>query len=88
MNESSNFNIKQELDLFMAVNGYFYSIEVFKENGVYYSKVMFWDEYDFEPNNYGTGVSNTLNYWGNYYEKNLEWNNYWWAVEIINKLWE
>ena len=85
--DGSNFDIKQELDLYMAVNWYFFSLEIFRQNDKLYTKVLFWDEYDFEPNSYGTWLSDTLNYWWNYYEKELDWNTYWWAVEIINELW-
>jgi len=98
--DDSNFNISQEFDLYMATNAYSFSISILKKNDKFYSKIMFWDEYDFEENTYWLAkvewktvsdiindtLSNNLNYLGNHYEKFQGWNNFWWAVEVINEL--
>jgi len=87
---SSSFDFKyyplDKLDLYMAVASYNYTLSIFKKNGVLYSKVTFWDEYDFEPNNYWSWVADTLNYLWNYYEKNLNGTPYNWTAEIIKPL--
>jgi len=90
-NSSSNkfpqvFTSFDKLDLFMAIASFNYSISVLRKEGKLYSIVKISDEYDFEPNNYWEGVSQTLNYWWNYHEKNLKGEPYKWKSIIIKPL--
>jgi len=77
------FTSLKKLDLYMAIASFDYSISIFKKNWELYSQVEFSDEYDFEPNNYWEWISETLNYWWNYHEKNLTWQPYKWKSIII-----
>ena len=75
-----------KLDLLMAIHSYRYSLSIYMESNIVYTKIKFSDEYDFEPAEYWNWVTETLNYLWNYHEKNLTGTPYRWESIIIDKL--